>query len=568
MTDQAIQPGSYSAEGSAQPARPAEFRARMPERTAGSIDARRRLSVALVLLGAAVLTFYRLGAGSLWDQDETKYAQVAREILKTGDPVTLHINGRPWYVHPPLYMWMVAATGRAVGFTEFTVRFWSAVASVVVVYATILLGRELFCPRAGVFAGAILAVTLQFLFQSRLAVFDTVLLAWLLLAMYAFVRAYAHGRRQDYLRFFLYAGLGTLTKGPIGLLLPGLTIIPFVTLRRAWHRWREVPWAFGLALYAVVGLSWYAAETWLHGREFVSPVFGYYGLGRFFGAVEDQAGPWYYYVPVVLLGAFPWTAFWPAAAAFHVRRVKADGSLLVLLWCSLTFVFFSVAGTKLPNYVLPIYPFAAVGVAALWDAALSDPRLARGINVSLGLLVALVALLYAGIRGYLVGLYPDAYHTYSHILLAPAVTLAAGVGIVLLLAVARLRLAAFVALCVTAAVAWLGVLTWVVPVVEAQKPMKPLGLTIRSALRPGDRIVGYRMDIDASLIYYTDHPVEWVGTPEDLRRAVCASGRVFLVITRTEWDAVRVALPANLLPLAAREGTDVLVKPDSVSCRP
>ncbi len=539
-----------------------------PERAAGALETRWPLWVALVLLGAALLTFYRLGAGSLWDQDETKYAQVAREILETGDPVTLHVNGRPWYVHPPLYMWLVAATGRVAGFSEFTVRFWSAVGSVLAVYATALLGRTLFGPRAGVLAGAVLAVTLQFLFQSRLAVFDTVLLAWMLLAMYAFVRAYAGGRRDDYLRFFLFAGLGTLTKGPIALLLPGLTIVPFVTLRRAWHRWREVPWAAGLALYAVVGLSWYAAETWLHGRAFAAPVFGYYGLGRFFGVVEDQAGPWTYYIPVVLLGAFPWTAFWPAAAVFHARRLKDDGSLLVLLWCGLTFVFYSTAGTKLPNYVLPIYPFAAVGVAALWDAALRVPGSARGLGLSLGLLVALVAALFLGVRGYLAGLYPDVYRTYAHVLLVPAAALAAGVALVLLLAAARRRLAAFAALCAAVAVAWLGVLIWVVPVVEAHKPMKPLALAIRRVLAPGDRIVGYRMDIAASLIYYTDHPVDWIGAPEDLRRAVCAPGRVFLVITDKEWDATRTALPAGLRPLAAREGRDVLVKPASVRCSP
>ena len=549
---------------------PSARRARVSERAPCAVEAHWHLWVALVLLGAAALTFYRLGAGSLWDQDETKYAQVAREILETGDPVTLHINGRPWYVHPPLYMWLVAATGRAAGFTEFTVRAWSAAASVLAVYATALLGRAFFSPRAGVFAGAILAVTLQFLFQSRLAVFDTVLLAWMLLAMYAFVRAYARGRRGDYLLFFLFTGLATLTKGPIGLLLPALTIVPFVTLRRSWHRWREVPWAAGLALYAVVGLSWYAVETWLHGREFVSLVFGYYGLGRFLGVVEDQAGPWSYYVPVVLLGAFPWTAFWPAAAAFHARRVREDGSLLVLLWCGLTFVFFSAAGTKLPNYVLPIYPFAAVGVAALWDTALrgDNPGPARGISFSLGLLVALVAALYAGVRGYLVGLYPDAYHAYARILLVPAVVLAAGVCLVLLLAAARWRLAAFTALCVATAAAWVGVLTWVVPVVEAQKPMKPLALAIRNALQPGDRIVGYRLSIDASLIYYTDHPVEWVDAPGDLRRAVCAPGRVFLVLAQKEWDSARTALPGGLRTLAERGGTDVLIKPASVSCSP
>ncbi len=527
---------------------------------------RDRVWVGLVLLSAALLSLSRLGAGSLWDQDETKYAQVAVEILQTGDPLTLHVNGQPWYVHPPFYMWLVAATGRLAGFNEFTVRVWSAVFSVLAVYATILLGRVLFGARAGLLAGAILAVTFQFLVQSRLAVFDSVLLAWMLLAVYSFVRGYQGGRRADYLRFFLFAGLATLTKGLIGLLLPGLVIVPFVGLRRAWHRWREVPWAAGFAAYAVVGLSWYVVETWLHGRAFVSAVFGYYTFGRFLGVVENQAGPWHYYVPVVLLGAFPWTAFWPAAAAFHLRRLREDGSLFCLLWCALTFAFYSAAGTKLPNYVLPIYPLAAVAVAAVWDAALRESGRGRGIGVSFGLLLVLLAALYAGIAGYLGDRFPGPYRDLGHVLLVPAGALAVGALLALLLAARRRSIAAFVALCVTMAVTWIGVLTWVMPVVEAYKPMKPLALAVKAEVRPEDRIVGYRMSILSSLIFYTGHHVDWVDSPEEVHRALCAPGRVFLVATRLDLESLRGVLPEGLRPFADHAGTAVVVKPAPIRC--
>ncbi len=547
-----------------------------------------RLWTALVLAAAVLLTFYRLGAGSLWDQDEPKYAQIAREILQTGDPITLHINGGPWYVHPPLYMWLVALTGKVAGFSEFTVRFWSAAFSVLTVYATILLGRLWFGPRTGVLAGAILAVTFQFLVQSRLAVFDTVLLAWMLLAVYAFVRAYCGGNRADYLRFFLFAGLATLTKGPIGLLLPMLTIVPFVAIRRAWHRWREVPWGTGVAIFALVGLSWYAVETGLHGRTFLAAVLGYYGVGRFFGVVENQAGPWYYYVPIVLLGGIPWTAFWPAAAALHLRwRREHDGSLFVLLWCAITFVFYSAAGTKLPNYMLPIYPVAAVGVAALWDAALSPSGASGGpiapspgaqydartiqsagrmVSASAWGLVVLIAALYAGIAAYLSRLYPGPFHALDRVLLVPGGILAAGVCLAIGIVLLRRRLAAFIALCAAVAVTWVAVLTWIVPVVEAQKPMKPLALAIHKALRPGDRIVGYRMSIYSSLIFYTDHPVDWVETPQALRRDVCAPGRVFVVIMIQEWDSLRRTLPVPLELYAERGNTLVFLKPGQGAC--
>lgn len=520
----------------------------------------------VLLVAVAVLSFYRLGAGSLWDQDETKYAQIAREILETGDPITLHVNGRPWYVHPPLYMWLVAATGGVAGFSEFSVRAWSAAFSVLTVCATMLLGQAWFGPRVGVLAGAILAVTFQFMAQSRLAVFDTVLLAWMLLAVYAFVRGH-RGERGQFLWFFIYAGLATFSKGPIGLLLPGLVIVPFVLIRRAWTRWREVPWIAGFAVYVLIGLSWYGVETWLHGADFVRRVFGYYGIGRFFGVVEDQAGPWTYYLPVLFAGAFPWTAFWPAAAAYHARRRADDGSLFVVLWCAIVFVFYSIAATKLPNYVLPIYPLAAIGVAAWWEAA-ARGETGRALPVSAACLAVLLTAFYAGIGGYLRNLYPREFHELGHILVGPAIVMAAGVALVIGLVIARRPLAAAVALCAAVAVAWLGVLTWILPVIEAQKPMKPLATAIHAVLQPGDRIVGYRMSIYSSLIYYTDHPVEWVDTPADLRRAVCNPGRVFVVLTEQAAAANVGVLPRDIRPFAGYGQTLVLEKRAAAVCAP
>lgn len=540
--------------------------ARPTARAAAEDVPHERLWTAALLAGVAVLTFYRLGAGSLWDQDETKYAQVAREILQRGDWITMHVNGSPWYVHPPLYMWLTALTATAVGFSELTVRFWTGVFGLVTVYATVLIGRWLFGARTGLLAGAVLAVTFHVLVQSRLAVFDTVLLAWMLLAVYAFLRAYRTGRRADYLWFFVCCGLATLSKGPIGLVLPGLVIAAFVTARGSWHRWREVPWLAGVALYAVIGLSWYAVETWLHGRAFASTVFGYYGIGRFFGVVEDQAGPVYYYIPILAIGAFPWTAFWPAAGVYHARRLASDGSLFVVLWCVLTFAFYSVAGTKLPNYVLPIYPLAAVGVAAWWDASLRQRRAGRGFWVGLGLLVVLLAALYWGVGGYLAHLYPARFHAYGRVLALPAAALALGVACAIVFAAAGDRLATLVALCATMAVTWMGVLAGVAPVVEAEKPMKPLALEIRDALAPGDRIIGYRFDIYSSLIYYTDHHVDWISAPGALRAAVCEPGRVFLV---GEDDALAQArLPNVFTRFDERQGVLVMLKPADARCAP
>jgi 4-amino-4-deoxy-L-arabinose transferase-like glycosyltransferase len=529
-------------------------------------SAAERWAIALLLAACVTLDVYRLDVPPLFDQDEAHYAEIAAEIAQTGDPVTLHVNGQPWYVHPPFYMWLVAATGRWLGFSEWTVRSWSVFFSVVTVYATVLLGRGMFSHRVGLLAGGVLTVTLQYLIQARLAVFDTVLLAWMLLAVHAFYRGYQTRKHSDYLQFFLFAGLATLTKGPIGLVLPGLVIIAFVTLRRAWWRRREVPWPAGLALYGAVGLSWYAVQVWLHGRAFISSNVGYYTLHRYFGVVERHAAPWYFYVPVALFGGFPWSTFWPAAAALHLRRWRvSDGSLFVLLGVGIPIVFYSVAQTKLPGYIMPVFPFAAIGVAALWEPAFATNRLTGSVRTSLWALLVLLAALLAGAAAFLALQHPGPYRAAQHILLIPAGVLAAGIGAVLLLGLAGRAVASFIALCAVMGVTWLAALTWVTPLVDAQMPIKPLAHAIRAALQPGDRIVGYKMDIATSLVFYSGHRAEWAETPAALRRVLCAPGRVFLVITKEQLAKLRWS-PSGLRQFAERADTVVLLKPASAQC--
>jgi hypothetical protein len=144
--------------------------------------------------------------------------------------------------------------------------------------------------------------------------------------------------------------------------------------------------------------------------------------------------------------------------------------------------------------------------------------------------------------------------------------LVAGALLALLLAVRGGTFAAILTLCLAMALTWTSILTWIMPVVETYKPMKPLALAIKRDLRPDDRIVGYRMSILSSLIFYTDHHVDWVDRPDELHKALCAPGRVFLVIRRGDLEPLQGQLPKGLRPIAERLGTAVLVKPALMWC--
>jgi len=508
-----------------------------------------RAARALLLAAAAVLFFTGLGRATLFDQDEAKYAQVAREILQTGDPITLHLNGRPWFVHPPLYLWLQAVAGRLFGFTEFTARLWSAVAGVAGVYAASRLGQQLFTPRTGLLAAAVLPATFQYFAQSRLAVFDGLLVTCMLLAFSAFVQALDHGDRRQAYWAAAWAGLGTLTKGPIALLLPGLVAAAFLLLRRRQRAWRA-PVLGPAAVYAALALPWYLVEWVRHGLPFIRTVIGYYTVQRFVGVVEGQSGPWWYYGPVLGIGAFPWTAFLVAMVPYHLRRRRADGSLLVLLWTGLTLAFYTAAGTKLPNYVLPVYPMAAVGIAAMWDASLGGDRQARAAvgAAFAGTVLALVA--FAGeVAAFARIMYPGTLAALQQHL----VTVAAVLGGWLLAAsacyAARRPVASFALLVGTMWVLGGALVFRTLPMVDARRPIKPVAAAVRARLDAGELpLVGYRISDHQTLLFYTAHRVFWVDDFPTLLAMVCTLPRMVVVMRPADLRGVRQLVPAYAAP--------------------
>ncbi len=526
--------------------------------------------VAVLLAAAAVLFFSGLGTGTLWDQDEARYAQGAREILQTKDPITLHINGAPWFVHPPLYLWLEAVTGWAVGFSEFSARVWSAIFGVVGVLVTYLLGRMLFSARTGVLGAIILMTMFQYFAQARLAIFDIVLVVFMLLAFYTFLRSLRESNPRLAIWAFVWTGLGTLTKGPIAALLPGLVVGAYLGLRGELRRVREIPWPAALLAYGAIALPWYVVETIRHGWPFVRAVIGYYTITRFVGVVENQSGPWWYYGPILVLGAFPWSAFLVAMVADHLRRTREDGSFLVLVWVTITVVFYSIAGTKLPNYVLPLYPFAALGIAATWDRALAgEARAQRALHGGFAGTFVMVVLIAFGVRAFGAAHYPANFAVLqAHLLIVGGGIL---VGLVAATACYLLRrpLAAFAVITATM-VALGGVLVFrTVPLIDAHRPIRTIAAAARAELRPGDVLVGLRLAAQQTLMYYADHRVEWVEDPQVLAAILCGHPRVVIVTSTSEFTAwTHQIIGSAGQVLAEHDGMIAVVKNGPMACPP
>jgi len=525
--------------------------------------------MAALLLAAGVLFFSGLGSGTLWDQDEPRYAQAAREILQTKDPITLHINGTPWFVHPPLYIWLQALTGWAIGFSEFSARVWSAIFGVAGVLVTYKFGRMFFSVRAATLGAVVLMTMAQYYAQSRLGIFDIALVVFMLLAFYMFLRYLRESSPHLAVWAFAWAGLGTLTKGPIALVLPALVAGAWLWERGELHRWREIPWRAALVVYAAIAVPWYALETIRHGWPFLGRVIGYYTITRFVGVVENQSGPWWYYGPVLLLGAFPWSGFLLAMVADHLRRWREDGSRLVVLWTGITLLFYTLAGTKLPNYILPIYPIAALGIGVTWDRALGgDPRARQALSAAFALTLVLMVVIAGGIRAFGATHYPADFAVLQQHLLR----IAAGVLGGLIVATAcyyvlrRLR-AAFVVLAGTM-VALAGVLTYrTLPLVDAHRPIKAISSAARAELRPADPLIGLRLLAQQTLMYYANHRVDWVEDPAVLAAVLCRHPRAVIVTPSVEYRswAHRAIGPTGRI-LAERDGLIAFLKDGPTVC--
>lgn len=428
----------------------------------------------LVLFALSFFLFtFQLGSASLFETDEYIYTQISREIIQTHDWVTLHLLKAPWFIHPPGYMWLTAIVGACFGFNEVTARIICALFGIIAVLATYFLGREMLGRRTGFFSGIILATSIQFLVQCRLAIFDPPLAAFMVLAVLFFYMGFKRGNKNLYMVSAVMMALGTLMKGPIALLLPLFIIIVYLAVvkklievltRSGWHILGAI------IIYLLIAAPWFIAETMLYGQAFTSQVFGYYTINRYFGIVESHTGPIWGYLPVIIVGFLPWTILFIPALAHAYRRWSSEIKFS-LLWVFLGFVFFSLAKTKLPGYILSLYPFMSI-VTGYYVADKIDRS--RAVKTIFYASLVLFALMFCGLIYYLT------------------------------------------------------------PLVEAQKPMKPLAMEINKTAKPGDMVLGYKIGSPMGFDFYTEPPTIWVDDMFKFIKLIKLKGYEFVLMPETD----------------------------------
>ena len=330
----------------------------------------------LLLVIAACMFFVALGRLPLIEPDEGRNAEVAREMLAKGDWITPHFNNFSYLDKPPVFFWAVAASFKVAGLSEASARFPSALAALLTVLLVWFLARRMFGDSTGLYAGIVLATSPLVVVFAREVIFDMTLTLFVTAAMvcYWLREAGSEQRKLLDILFFGALGLATLTKGPVGFLLPMLSIGAYQALRGKFARLKELNWGLGLLTFLAVTLPWFIPVSMRH-PDFPGYAFWQESLERFATGHSHRAGPLYYYLIIYLAGFLPWS-FFLLYAAYHrinrwreLRQDRHAPALFLLSWVGVIFIFFTISESKLPGYFLPAMVPLSILMAKVWTGA-------------------------------------------------------------------------------------------------------------------------------------------------------------------------------------------------------
>jgi 4-amino-4-deoxy-L-arabinose transferase-like glycosyltransferase len=359
------------------------------------------VGILTLVLGVLFLAF--LGHRPFSAPDEGRYVEIPREMVATGDYLTPRLNGLKYFEKPPLGYWIQAGFIQAFGMSEFAMRLPLVLLGLMGCIAVYLAGRQLFNREAGLWGATVLGTSFLYYTLTRIITLDMLVSICLTIGLLAFLCAMQHkaGRTRRWLMYLCYASCGGafLSKGLIGIALPGCIIGLWVLLQNYWKNLLPLYLPTGLTLFLLITLPWPLMMSFKH-PEFAHFYFIYEHFERFLTTAHRRSQPWWFFFPVTILGFWPWVGFMPRTITHlwtkttHQERSKV---LYLVLWIAFIFFFFSCSNSKLIPYILPIFPPMALLIGLYLSHQLKRPnRLKTDFFLYSFLGLALVAgLLYA-----------------------------------------------------------------------------------------------------------------------------------------------------------------------------
>jgi len=508
-------------------------------------------AAALLLLFATIM-HSNLDGWDLWNPDEPRYAQVAREMLETGQYLLPHLNGQVYADKPPLFFWLVAAASLPWGdVVPLAARLPSVIAALGLLVLTFFLGTKLFDGLTGLIAMVVLFTAVQAIYLATRANIDMTLALLTTSALYFFFNAYAApgGRLGCSLLSYAAMGLAVLAKGPVGLIVPLLTIVLFLAAKGELAVLRRIHLGKGTLLLLAVVAAWYVPACLIAGPGYLQETLGRQVVGRVVDSYSHR-NPLYYYLLVFPGDFFPWSLFIPSACVYLWRSRSAQtGLALPLAWFVGTFIFFSCISGKRSLYLMPLYPAAALLVAKFWRDHLrmegsgaaclrlklfSMPAyLLCGILGMAGAAVLSVLLLGLELPWPIIDMQPALYP------LAIVLVIGGSIGAALIRRTGRL-MHLFATLALVMISAYIVTAAAVFPAVNAFKSARPFCERIKKIVGPDDTLIA-SFEPDMFNYFLRRYPIPRIEDPAGMLPELSSPARIYLLVKEQHWQQAPAA---------------------------
>lgn len=327
------------------------------------------MNLKLILIVVGLVNFYLpLGFAPLFDLDEGAFSEATREMLQSGNYITTYLDGALRFDKPILIYWLQALSVKTFGLNEFALRLPSAIAATLWALAIYIFSKHLFNKKIAFYSTLAMLASLQITLIAKAAIADALLNLFIASSLFA-IWFFLEKREKKYLyAAFIAIALGTLTKGPVAILIPLVTTFLYLLTQKQLKLFFTMVFnPIGIVLFLAIAMPWYVLEYLDQGEKFIDGFIFKHNLARFETSFEHHRGTIFYYIPVLLLGLTPFTttlieSLWRLKGSFGKSIF-----LYLFIWFAFVFLFFSLSGTKLPHYIVygytPLFIFIGYTLA-------------------------------------------------------------------------------------------------------------------------------------------------------------------------------------------------------------
>jgi len=299
---------------------------------------------------------YEMGNRPFADPDEGRYVEIPREMVVTGDFVTPKLNGLKYFEKPALFYWMQAASMKIFGINETSMRLWVVIFAILGCLSVFLIGSQCYSIPVGLISSGILATNILYYAHSRIIILDLVTSVFVSGALWCFFWVFVRENHNKKVIGGMYAlaALACLTKGLIGVILPGLVAFLWIAFTKNWSKIKEILYIPGILLFLAIFLPWHILVAYRN-DDFLHFYFYVEHFLRYTTTIHARYQPPWFFLPILLVGFLPWTGFSLVALKESMFRRNSE-NIFFLSWIFGILAFFSCSNSKLIPYILPILP--------------------------------------------------------------------------------------------------------------------------------------------------------------------------------------------------------------------